>query len=192
MQHKLKKTEHNNLDSKDLYFISDITIRNKIVEAINTMSEFYLIEQAGIYPDSLSKEIRRVIILYSASIIESLLLYIYKAKEFSLNKTEYKDVQVLIDSYQLDPTYKIVIAKQIKTTRNEREIMLDNLLKLFVNEKIITPSLEKKIKKAKDVRNTFHLTKSRSGLQCSKKSVNTSIDAVYNVVILVKNYLIIS
>ncbi len=184
-----KKAKQNKIDSKDLFFISDIPLRNKIVNAIETISFLYLVEKDEKYSTELSKEIRRVIVLYAASIIEAALLYLYKKGEFSILKIEYKNVYTLPQQYQQEKDTTIVVAKQMNIQKNDRELMLDVLLKLFSDEKLIPPDLEGKIKKAKDVRNTFHLSKSRLGLQSSPKTVTLSTEAIYETILIVKKYL---
>ena len=129
-----------------------------------------------------------MIVLYCASIIEAVFLFLYKKNNFEITKLEYRDVQTLIQRYQLDPDCKFVIATQMNVPRHERELMLDLLLKLFVDKNIISKQLEGKIEKAKSIRNTFHLTKSRSGLTVSPSSIKTAIDAVYETIIVVRNH----
>lgn len=174
--------------SANLGFISDVTLRRKLVEAIETTSELYLVQQDPIY-SALAKEIRRIIVLYCASIIEAVLLYLYKKDNFKLTKPEYKDVQTLSQRYQLDSNSTFVIASQVNVPRHERELMLDMLLKLFIEENIIPKQLGDKIEKAKSIRNTFHLAKSRSGMNIGQSRIKTSFDAVYETIIVVRSYL---
>ncbi len=174
----------------DLLFISDIPLRKKIINAIDTISGLYLIEKDTNYPRELSKEIRRTIVLYAASIIEASLLFLYKRKASPILKTEYADVHTLPLSLQNGSQNKLVIARQVQSPRDERELMLDVLLKFYTSkEKIIPKSLAEKIIKAKDIRNTFHLSKSRSGLVVSAKVMQLSTDAVYETIVIVKNSL---
>jgi len=174
---------------KSLSFISDQTLRRKIEEAIEINSFLYLMERDGKFAVGVSKEIRRTIILYSASIIEAILLYLYKRKNFSILKQVYFDVHYLPEFYQSVSDAKLVIAKQGKKERNEAELMLDVLVKFFSEEKIIKDSLRSKIDFTKNIRNTFHLSKSRKGLNCGIKSVNISTDAVLDTILVVRDYL---
>lgn len=189
MQQKSTINNQNQVDTNDLSFISDLSLRRKIIDAIETISGLYLFEQDAKYALGLKKEIRRVLILYSASIIEAVLLYLYKKGKFSISKIDYSDVRILPNPYQFNQSFKLVIAKQIEIPKSDHELMLDVLLKYFSDKIIISRDLEKNIKKAKDFRNTFHLSKSRSGLFVTTKMVQISTDAVYETVIAVKNYL---
>lgn len=184
-----EKAKRAQFDNKDLLFITDRPLRRKVTDAIETISGLYLVEKDKNYPPEISKEIRRIIILYAASIVEALLLYLYKQKKFSITKTDYKNPHILPSEYQKENGISLVIAKQIKIPKNERELMLDVLLEFFCDKGIIGMDLNKKIKKAKDVRNTFHLSKSRLGIQCSQTAVKTSTDALYKTIIIVKDTL---
>lgn len=174
---------------KSLDFITDTTIRNKIEEAIETNSFLYLMERDHKFDAGTSKEIRRIIILYSASIIEAILLFLYKKKKFSSQKTYYSEIHTLPTKYQQNNESRIVIATQIKKQREERELMLDVLVDFFFDEKIINKVLKSKIDKARDIRNTFHLSKSRKGIHCGVKAVNVSNDAVLETILTVNDYL---
>ena len=131
MQQKSVTNNQNQVDANDLSFISDLSLRKKIIDAIETISGLYLFEQDAKYALGLKKEIRRVLILYSASIIEAVLLYLYNKGKFSLSKIDYSDVRVLPNPYQFDQSFKLVIAKQIEIPKKDRELMLDVLLKFF-------------------------------------------------------------
>lgn len=172
----------------DLGFVSDVTLRRKLVEAIETTSELYLVQQDPNY-SALAKEIRRIIVLYCASIIEAVLLYLYKKYGYKLTKLEYRDIQTLTQRYQLDSNCKFVIASQVNVPRHERELMLDLLLKLFIDENIIPKQLGEKIEKVKAIRNTFHLAKSRSGMSIGQPGIKASFDAVYETIVVVRNHL---
>ncbi len=190
MKQKEKTSDQRNITANDLLFISDVSLRKKIIESIETISGLYLVEQDAKYPKELTKEIRRIIVLYSASILEALLLFLYKKNKYCLENIKYQDVHQLPSKFQPDTNSQLIIARQVKTIRSEREIMLDILLKLFLEKKIISESLAKKIKKAKDVRNTFHLSKSRLGLQSSHRTITLSTEAIYETILLVKNTLV--
>lgn len=52
----------------------------------------------------------------------------------------------------------VVIAVQLKRKAENREVTLDKLIEFFVKEGLTTKLLAEKIRKVKDIRNTFHLT----------------------------------
>lgn len=175
--------------NKSLNFITDIAIRNKIQVAIETSSFLFLMERDNKFDTGTSKEVRRIIILYAASIIEAILLYLYKKGKFSIEKVHYSDVYTLPSVYQLDSKSTLIVAKQFKKERHEREIMLDVLVELFFDKKIIGKSLKLKIDTARNIRNTFHLSKSRKGISCNIGIVNIANDAVLGAILVVTKYL---
>lgn len=179
----------NHLNTSDLTFITTLSLRSKLVGAIKTISDLYTISEGPDTKPLLSIEIRRVIVLYVASIIEAILLFLYKKTNINQSKIEYTDICVLPNSFQLEKDKRFVVAKQIETARSDRELMLDVLLKVFIDKKAISTELETKIKHAKDVRNTFHLSKLRGGILVNKKKVDASIEALYEIVEITRNYL---
>lgn len=179
------------MEADDLLFISDIYLRKKIVNAIGTISGLYLVERDEKYPPELSKEIRRTIVLYAASIIEALLLFLYKKCGKQQFKVNYNNVYSLPSSLQISTQYKLIVAKQVKIPKEERELTLDVLLKFYTNEeKIISKELAAKIEKAKDIRNTFHLSKPRSRLVANVNTIKLSAEAIYETIVVVKENLI--
>lgn len=185
-----EKVDNNGVESSpDLLFISDLWLRKKISDSIRTISELYVVEGKDIYPEDLNKELRRIIVLYSASIVEALLLYLYKKKRIVIDSIDYKDVHTLPNTFQSECGANLVFAKQVKTPKHERELMLDLLLKLFTENGVISKGLSIKIKRSKDIRNTFHLSKSRTGLTVGKARVQASTEAIYETISVVKKNL---
>lgn len=184
----------NSTSKGSLLFISDLSLRKKIENAIETMAFLYLIERNERAKEEkpspgFLKEIYRMIILYSASVIEAVLLYLYKKKSFSLTKPVYKNVHTLPSEYQLEPDSKLVFARQKQEQKDVKELMLDILLKTAYEKKVIKKTLSTKIEKLKNVRNTFHLSKSRKGIQCSRQLVNESFKTVLETVTAVQSFL---
>ena len=93
------------------------------------------------------------------------------------------------DNYQNDKNNIFVLAKKKTVAKDNRELMLDSLLKLFNDSGIISDVLKDKIDKARKVRNTFHLAKSRKGIFCGIKVVNLSFEAVLETSHAVNDYL---
>jgi len=170
-------------------FITDTSVRNKIKDSLEVATLLYLQERSGKFFIGVSKEIRRIIILYEASIIEAVLLFLFKKRNFSLPKVEYKNPNKLANIYQIDKKFDVVIAQQIQTKKSDNELMLDVLVNFFRRQKVISSNLSQKIRNTKNVRNTFHLTKSRKGIHCGSIAVRNSADAVLETFIAVDLYL---
>lgn len=174
----------------DFSFITDVSLRKKIVDSIEMISLLYLIEKEGKIPEAFSKESRRIIILYAASIIEALLLYLYKKGDFSLKKTDYKEVSAFPRNFQNDVSFTFVYAKQVKTRLRDQDLMLDVLVKVFEEKNIIDSRLAAQIVKLKDVRNTFHLSKSRQGRIPSYRRVIDSTDAIVKTIEAARTFIV--
>ncbi len=173
-----------------LDFISDATLRRKVSDAIETTSFLYLKRNEKGVSAGFASEIRRMEILYAASIIEAVLLFLFKKRNESMTKMDYKDVHILPASYQQSAASQFVVAKQSKVLRQDRELMLDNLLDFFSEKRVIKNSLKTKIDKARRVRNTFHLSKSRKGIRCGAKAVDSANDAVIGTFAVARRLLI--
>lgn len=178
-----------NSEVGDLMFIADTALRRKIEDAIEMISVLYLLEKQEHLPQVFLKENRRIIILYSAAIIEAILLYVVKKKRWTIERTSYKNVSALPNNYQLDSKSTLVVAKQVQETRSEKELMLDVVLRTCLEKGVINLHLKPKIEKAKNVRNTFHLSKSRKGLNCTLSSANQSFDAVLETIMQSRKFL---
>ena len=148
-----------------------------IAEAIEVTSFLYLKRKEKGISAGFAKEIRRLEILYAASIIEALFLYVFKQRGESMHRVDYKDVHILPSAFQ-SGTSRLVVAKQIKSPKPDRELMLDNLLDFFYENGTIKKKLKQRVDTARNVRNTFHLAKSRKGIRCDAASVNAAYDAV--------------
>ncbi len=173
-------------------FITDISLRRKIEDAIEIGSFLYLKRNEKGVSKGFASEICRMEILYAASIIEAVLLYLFKKQKELLPKTDYKDIHILPGTYQSTTSSRLVIARQIQIPRLDRELMLDNLLDFFFKKGFIKRRLKLKIDRARTVRNTFHLAKSRKGIRCDAASVNAAYDTVVEVFSAARNRLKIS
>mgnify|MGYP001599166181 CR=1 FL=1 len=117
MKRKEKTNNQKSITANDLLFISDVSLRKKIIESIETISGLYLVEKDSKYPKELTREVRRIIILYSASIIEALLLFLYKKSKYHIENIEYKEVFQLPSGFQSENKSKLIIAKQVRTVK---------------------------------------------------------------------------
>ncbi len=173
----------------DFNFIADIPLRNKIIDAIEMVSILYLNVENGKFSALVIKELRRMIILYNASIIEALLLHLYVRGEHTILKTDYKNIQMLSPAFQLEHGVDFVIAKRVKIQKDDRELMLDALLKYFHETGTMTDQLKEQIDRTRNIRNTFHLSKPRKNILCGKSTVELSNSTVVEIVDLIRSNL---
>ncbi len=125
----------------NLRFITDISLRRKIENSIETTSFLYLKRNEKSTSSGFAKEIRRAEILYAASIIEAVLIHLFKRRGESMSKTDYKDVVTLPSIYQ-SGSHPVVVARQVQIPKLGRELTLDSLLELFSKNGIIKHRLK--------------------------------------------------
>jgi len=146
-----------------LDFIADVTLRGIIENSINYI--WLLFEEAKKEERNqlYKEETRRVIILYTISIIEAVLLYLYKERGEEMIFSEYKHPHNLPREYNHkdNPDFGIVIAVRKNCKTPDHKIGLYNLVSFFEKKKIIKEDTAKKILEANEVRNTFHFHKPR-------------------------------
>jgi hypothetical protein len=162
-------------------------IKDKALQAILNKSTFYLLYLYGqsntIDDDSHKEETYRVIILYVVSVIEAILFYFYKQYDKKILKIEYSNIQSLPQQYiNKDKNDSIVvIATQSKTERKEETIGISELINFFKSEKKIHKKTVQEILKINNIRNTFHLNKTRNNI-CDIKHVESAINLLIHTI----------
>lgn len=127
-------------------------------------------------------ELRRTIILYICSTIESLLLVKYRKLNEPIIKEEYKFTKILPENFRHYPklkTAEVVVSVRVKRELEEHEIGVTELVKYFVKNKFFTSDFAQKIHSIIDIRNTFHFGKKRDGIVLDDKIVEDSFSVLY-------------
>jgi hypothetical protein len=154
-----------------LQFIADDSVRDKIRDAIDY--SLMLREQSKnlSYGELFQEETNRVIVLYIASTIEAILLYIYSKRTEKMTATEYKHVSLLPSEYvHTGKGGNVVVAVATLRDRKEFEIGLKELIVHFNSLGIVKKETYDNILELNDLRNTHHLSKSRTK-KCSVDDV---------------------
>ncbi len=148
---------------KDLDFIEDSVLRQTIEESIEYIFILFSDTKIDGVKALYKKETCRVIILYIISIIEAILMYLYKKRGDKITFTEYKSVSFIPEIYphSEDGNSKVVIAIQKESERVDSQIGIRELVLCFKDTGDITDSTASDILKLHDIRNTFHFNKSR-------------------------------
>ncbi|KKW33210.1 MAG: hypothetical protein UY76_C0007G0006 [Candidatus Uhrbacteria bacterium GW2011_GWA2_52_8d] len=173
---------------KDWSFIDNKALQKKIADTTKIMSVFYITDQQRGLDPLFVKELRRIYVLYAASIVEVLLVCLFKKGGFSIEDVVYKDPSPLPEKYQSGKD-TIVLARQGKKQRPERRLTLDVLIGFFEELGRLPVNLVKRLRVMKDVRNTFHLGKSRQGRQLNSKSLEAAATAILEVAEIVRKEL---
>jgi intergrase/recombinase len=168
----------------DLDFITDVGLRKTVEDSIEyayVLSE----ESKGKNRSALfQEETRRVVVLYTVSIIEAVLLYLYKKHGDEMTYIDYKYVNVLPPEYHYgkDDESRMVIAVQQKNKKAEYQIGVNELVKFFTERMLMKKETAEEILKINDLRNTFHLNKPREKAVCDISQVETALKLLVYVI----------
>jgi len=168
----------------DLDFITDTDLRKKIENSIEYVFVLFEKSKNEKEKDLFREETHRVIILYIISIIEAVLLYVYKKRNEELTKLEYKFVTTIPNEYknEKEKDFPVVIAVQKKIKKQDHEIGLFELVNFFKDKKLMMEKTVEKILEINDIRNTFHFNKSRSSVICDIKHVESAFSLLVYVI----------
>ena len=141
-------------------FIADAVLRSNLDRTFDHIVELVSLSESPKYDELLKSSFRKTTIIFTASIVEALLLFILKKqkteKECAQLRTSFK---VLKELYRIDERKRIVLGED----RHEREkfsfnkLNLDQINKLCRDHKIIADTLYKNIDNVRILRNRQHL-----------------------------------
>lgn len=157
-----------------LDFIKDEELKKIITKSLDYSIILINSLQLDQQKNNFIEETCRVIILYIQSIIEAVLLYFYNIHSDNIMMIEYIEIQKLPSSYTKNDQYIPVIAMQKQKQRSQPGFQ--ELVQFFKDRKNMTLETSNKMLKLNQIRNTFHLNKSRESLVCDEKQVNESFE----------------
>jgi hypothetical protein len=161
----------------ELSFITDASLRKTVEDSIEYT--YVLFEESKKKTDNklFAEETYRVIILYVVSVIEAILLYLYKKGGYEMKYTDYKFINTLPEAYRHEKSdgCRIIVAVQKDINKSEHQIGLSDLVNYFRDEKKIIKSTSEEILEINDLRNTFHLNKPRGKIICDIKQVERAL-----------------
>ena len=146
------------MDKDSFDFISDEKVKDNIINSIDFSSALWLLSEK--IPEANREESYRTIILYTASIIEALLLYYLSRKNLFLEEEKFIHTARLGSHFQNNLGETVVaIRKMEKRLAPDFSKIIDYL------EKTLGKNLSKNIHKIRETRNTFHLLKTRTKIK---------------------------
>jgi len=167
----------------DLNFITDATLRKTVKDSIDYI--YVLFEELkGKTANKLyQEETHRVIVLYVVSVIEAILLYLYKKGEYEMTYLDYKYINTLPEGYRHEGSKgsRIIIAVQKSVGKVEHQIGLADLVKYFSDQKKIIKVTATEILAINDLRNTFPLNKPRK-VTCDISQVERALKLLVYVI----------
>lgn len=146
------------MDQDSFDFISNQKVKSNIINSIDFSSTLWLLSEK--IPEKNREESYRTIILYTASIIEALLLYYFSEKKLSFEEEKFTHVARLGSQFQ-NNLGEVVVA--IRKSEERKDPDFFNCINYL--EKTLGKNLSKSIHKIRDTRNTFHLLKTRKKIK---------------------------
>ena len=144
-------------------FINDSILRKNLDIVFDHIIELISVSESNKYEDAIISSFRKTIIIYTATIIEALLLWKLKekVKENIIELKEdwkYKDVRK-IHTLEKNPLEEIVWCKRIKEAEKKKlsKLNLVETNRLCKKYKIITENDFKNVEKVRALRNRLHI-----------------------------------
>ncbi|MBI2048170.1 MAG: hypothetical protein HYT27_03445 [Parcubacteria group bacterium] len=180
MVRKIKKRK-----SRDdgLVSITDKRLREDIKIALAFSS--YLVRSSAKAKGYYKRELRRVVILYVASVVEALCLFLIKQSGLSKEKTEYKNARAItMPGLTVQDGKVLVAALQVKTSLSLVETPLSDAINILRRGNVVTLAFEKRLHKLREKRNSQHLY-GRASKQMSKADVTRAfviLQGLFNII----------
>jgi len=138
-------------------FIDDEALKNNLGTAFRHIIE--LVAIADEYDKTLSSSFRKTIIIYTASIIEALLLWKLK-KKIKSRKVElsdewkYYNIKIL---HRIDDLGEVIGGNRKKEKKDINKLDFIRVVDLCVKHRIITERFSKKVHQVRELRNRLHI-----------------------------------
>lgn len=167
-----------------LSFIKNSTLRKTIEDSIKYMQVICDETQADNKSKIYKEETHRVIILYIVAVIEAILLYVLKERNNKIFSLIYKNPHEISKKIKhLDyPNNKLITAIRIKKTKKDNEIGMKDLIDFMEKHNLMTATTAKEILTINNIRNTFHFTKSRDGIDIDIKKVEKAFAVLLKII----------
>ena len=166
-----------------LDFINDAELRKTIEGSIEFT--YALLEESKRKRNSrlYQRETYRVIVLYAVSVIEAVLLFLYKKSGEEMTFADYKFVQKLPPEFRRvgSEASAVVVAVQKIQNKAEHQIGIKELTEFFKKKGWMAKEMDRLLP-INDLRNTFHLFKPRGERTCSIRQVEASLKLLVDVI----------
>lgn len=160
-----------------LDFITDTPLRKTVGDSIEYT--YLLFEESKKRTDNklYQEETCRVIVLYVVSILEAIILFFYKKGGHQIPHVDYKYIQTLSEDYQHKEATgdRIIVAVQKSGNKEEHQIGLKTLVNFLESKKLLSKRVASEVLAINDLRNTFHLSKSREKIVCNVAQVERAL-----------------
>jgi len=147
-------------DLSNFEFIKDVSLRENLDRTFDHILELISLSESTKYNEVLKGSFRKTIIIYTASIIEALLLYILKQKKTEEECAQTKKKFVILKKfYPVEESKHIVLGEY----REEKDIVhfdklnLDQINKYCRKFQLIEESVFQRVDRVRILRNQQHL-----------------------------------
>lgn len=153
MAQKIKRWR---LKDDGLGFVTDRTLREDIKIVLGFSS--YLVRNSAKAKRYQKRELRRVVILYVASVAEALCLFLIRKGGLSKKKIEYKYARTITIPGIVVPDKKaLIIALQEKVPLSLIDMPFFDAINLLREERIVTVAFARRLHALREKRNSQHL-----------------------------------
>lgn len=168
------------MDADAFSFVTPKTFRTNIVESVEFVAWLWVLAQE--IEDKYQNEMVRIIVLYNMSIVEALLLFWAKRRKKKFFEDKYTDKYTLPTELQGVAGKELLIAHFSRVEKNDTRVWFHDLI--AEGKQLLGKDLHGRVTDLQDIRNTFHLSKTRRAL--SLKKAESSFDVVLEVVNKIK------
>lgn len=168
------------MDADAFSFVTPKAFRTNIVESVEFVAWLWVL--AHEIEDKYQDEMVRTVILYNMSIAEALLLFLAKKKKKKFFEDKYTDKYTLPTALQGAPDKELLVAHFSKVEKSDTRVWFHDLI--AESKQLLGKDLHDRVIDLQDIRNTFHLSKTRRAL--SLKKAEGSFDVVLEVVNKIK------
>ena len=137
-------------------FIPDKIVQTHLDRAFDLVLELLALSEAKNYSSELRSSFRKTIIIYTASIIEVLLLLILKSKKSEDDCSELKDT-IARTLYKINEMERIALVEKKSQSVKFNKLNLDQVNKLCKEHKLVDLNLFSRVNDVRELRNRQHL-----------------------------------
>lgn len=168
------------MDADAFNFVTPKTFRKNIVESVEFVVWLWVLAQKT--EEKYQDEMVRTVILYNISIVEALLLFWAKKQKKKFFEDKYTDKHILPIKFQSATDKELLVAHFSKVEKSDARVWLHDLI--AEGKQLLGKDLHGRVTDLQDIRNTFHLSKTRRVLSLQK--AESSFDVVLEVVNKIK------
>ena len=170
----VQEQKRKGLVSDPFVFISDHRLKADILDALD-FSAYLTVTLSGAREGLFKRELRRTNVLYIASVIEAVCLFLLEKKKVLVEKVEYKYVCPLKTPPEVSISSGILVfALQVRGTFPFQNTAFAQAIQTLKAKKIIAVSLAEDLDYIREARNTQHLYR-RSSKHISQGDVESAL-----------------